>query len=422
MLMTELHPAWSHSSNIYEVNVRQYTAEGTFTAFQKHLPRLRDMGVEILWFMPVTAISVIGRKGSLGSYYAVADYKKVNPEFGSLQDFIELVRDAHKQGFKVIIDWVANHSGNDNVWISEHQEFYEHDDLGQIIHPNGWDDVSKLNYGNEDMQAAMIDAMGYWIKECNIDGFRCDMAHLVQLDFWEKANATLQKVKPGLFWLAECEEPGYHKAFDATYTWKWMHASEDFCKHTISLPTLINTLYEYDQTFPLTGYRVYFTSNHDENSWNGTEYEKYGDAAKLFAVFSCTWNGLPMIYSGQELPNYKRLKFFDKDLIEWNTCNLHSFYKTLLELRIANPVFRASDPLVTTSIIQTDQPDKILLFKRNTSWHEVVIILNFSSEEVNFQTTLSGSYDDIFTRTHVSLDQNNAITMEGWDFLVLEKH
>ena len=418
----EIHPAWSHSSNIYEVNIRQYTPEGTFVAFQKHLPRLKDMGVEILWFMPVTVISIHGRKGTLGSYYAVADYKKINPEFGSIQDFTNLVEDAHRLGFKIIIDWVANHSGNDNVWIAEYPGFYEYDDQGQIIHPNGWEDVSKLNYANNNMKVAMIDAMAYWIQQCNIDGFRCDMAHLVQLDFWEMAKASLHSVKPGLFWLAECEEPSYHKVFDATYTWKWMHACEEFCTRAISLPSLINTLNEYDQTFPPSAYRVYFTSNHDENSWNGTEYEKFGDAARLFAVFSCTWKGLPMIYSGQELPNYKRLKFFDKDVIDWDNCNLHTFYKTLLSLRLVNPVFSAANLLVTTTILETDQPDKIFLFKKNTSWHECLIILNFSGEQVIFQTTLSGNYEDIFNATSFKLDQNNAITMEAWSYLVLQKH
>ena len=420
--MAYSHPLWSHSSNIYEVNTRQYTPEGTFVSFQKHLPRLKDMGVEILWFMPVTPISEVGRKGSLGSYYAVADYKKVNPEFGSFEDFVALVEDAQQQGFKVIVDWVANHSGNDNVWITDHPEYYERDENGHIIHPNGWDDVSKLDFSNNDMQEAMIEAMSFWIRKCNIDGFRCDMAHLVQLDFWEKAAAYLQTIKPGLFWLAECEEPAYHAVFDATYTWKWMHASEEFCKHQLSLPALIQTLYEYDRTFPPNAYRVYFTSNHDENSWNGTEYEKYGDAAKLLAVFSCTWNGLPMLYSGQELPNYKRLAFFDKDAIEWGECTLHTFYKKLFAVRAVNPLLRAADPAVKTSLIDSDQPDKILIFTRSNTTSEVLVILNFSDGAISIITGLTGMFTDIFNDQPVVLEKEMPILINAWDYKVLQKH
>jgi Glycosidases len=306
------HPSWSYNTNIYEVNVRQYTHEGTFEAFKKHLLQLKDMGVEVLWLMPITPISSKGRKGTLGSYYAVQNYKAVNPEFGSLQDFIELVKYSHDLGFKIIIDWVANHTGNDNVWIDEHPDFFCYEE-GQIVHPHGWEDVSKLNFDNDEMQHAMIDTMRFWIDTCDIDGFRCDMAHLVPLDFWKRARTELQKIKPDQFWLAECEEVNYHDVFDATYTWKWMHATEEFCKDKIGLDNLFSVLKNYNDSFPKDAFRIYFTSNHDENSWNGTEYEKYGDAVKALAVFSCTWNGIPMIYSGQELPNYKRLQFFDKD-------------------------------------------------------------------------------------------------------------
>lgn len=419
------HPAWSCHTNIYEVNVRQYTSEGTFEAFQKHLRRLKDMGVEILWFMPVMPISIKDRKGNLGSYYAIKNYTDINPEFGTLQNFNELVENAHELGFKVIIDWVANHTGNDNIWLNEHPEFFCYDDSNKIIHPNGWDDVSKLNYDNERMQLAMIDAMKFWIEECYIDGFRCDMAHLVPLDFWRKARAELQQSKDDLFWLAECEEESYHEVFDATYTWKWMHATEKFCKKEIDLKSLIDVLYQYNNSFSQEAFRIYFTSNHDENTWNGTEYEKYGDAAKAFAVFSCMWNGIPMIYSGQELPNYKRLQFFDKDVIDWlSKCELHEFYKTLLNLRKKKTALYACDSNVTTYIINTNHPDKIFSFLRSNKNDEVLVVLNLSAEKFNcnfLDNLLKEKFINVFDQKEIDFSQEQNIEMLPWDYKVFEK-
>jgi len=417
------HPAWSFNSNIYEVNVRQYTTEGTFVAFEKHLPRLQQMGVEILWFMPVTPISAKDRKGSLGSYYAVQNYTEINPEFGSLKDFNTLVETAHSLGFKVIIDWVANHTGNDNIWIDLHPDFFVYDGSNQIVHPHGWDDVSKLNFENNDMQDAMIESMKFWITTADIDGFRCDMAHLVPLEFWRKAKDELDKSKPHLFWLAECEEADYHQVFDATYTWQWMHKTEQFLKHNEDVDGLVNLLIYYDQHFPKDAFRVYFTSNHDENSWNGTEYEKYGDAVKLLSVFGCTWNGIPMIYSGQELPNYKRLKFFDKDKIEWtDKCQLHDFYKTLLGLRKTNTSLHAGDTNVVTSKLSTSRDDKIFSYLRSNKEDAVLVVLNFSPRAINFGLrNIRGVFKNVFSKEYLNVNVNSNLHVEGWGYYVFER-
>ncbi|MEP6927125.1 MAG: alpha-amylase family glycosyl hydrolase, partial [Ginsengibacter sp.] len=269
------HPKWSYGASIYEVNLRQYTLEGTFDAFSKHLPRLKDMGLKILWFMPITPISETGRLGILGSYYSVKNYTDTNPEFGTVNDFKKLVAKAHELGFKIIIDWVANHSGNDHHWVTEHPEFYRYIDGNQLLHPHGWTDVAQLNYDNPDLRETMIAAMKFWLKECDIDGYRCDMAHLVPLDFWVLAKKKLSKIKDNLFWLGECEKPEYHAVFDATYTWRWMHASEEFYHNRMNLQALLTVLYKSVTEFPGDAFRTYFTSNHDENSWNGTEFEKY---------------------------------------------------------------------------------------------------------------------------------------------------
>lgn len=422
-LVIHEHPEWSYSTNIYEVNLRQYTLEGTFEAFGKSLPRLKDMGVKILWFMPITPISKKDRLGTLGSYYAAENYTATNPEFGTIEDFKKLVNQAHELGFKVILDFVANHTGNDHVWIEQHPEFYCYDDDKQIIHPCGWTDVSKLNYDVPELREHVIDCLKFWVTECDIDGYRCDMAHLVPLDFWVEAKEKLTETKDHLFWLAECEVPEYHKVFDATYTWSWMHASEEFYHQRMNLQSLLTILYKSVTEFPPNAFRVYFTSNHDENSWNGTEYEKYGDTAQLFAVFSCTWNGIAMIYSGQELPNKKRLKFFDKDVIEWHgSFELHDFYKTLLTLHSTNKSLRAGDHDVLTQIISHPDDRQIFSYLRKHEIDEVLVVLNCSSTGINFQVNdVTGVFRNVFDGSDINFNINNQVYVNPWGYLVFEK-
>ena len=304
---------WAHTTNIYEANVRQYTPEGTLNAFALQMPRLKDMGVKTLWFMPLTPIAQKNKKGSLGSYYACSDYTSINPEFGTLEDFKSLVKQAHEMGFKVIIDWVANHTGWDHKWTTEHPEYYQKDSsTNDFKIASGMDDIIELDFKNPALRKAMKDAMAFWINECDIDGFRCDLAFWVELDFWKETRQELDAIKP-LYWLGEFDElekPEYGEAFDASYTWTWMHKAKEFYQNELSIDTLMEVLKKYDDLGDST-MRAWFTTNHDENSWNGTEYEKYGSKAKALAVFTFTWNGLPLIYSGQETANNKRLQFFD---------------------------------------------------------------------------------------------------------------
>jgi len=418
-----VHPKWSYSTNIYEVNLRQYTLEGTFETFSQSLPRLKDMGVKTLWFMPITPISKKDRLGELGSYYAVQNYTDTNPEFGTLEDFKKLVTKAHDMGFKIILDFVADHTGNDHAWITEHPEFYNYEENNELLHPHGWSDVSKLNFDVPELWESVIDAMKFWVKEYDIDGYRCDMAHLVPLDFWEQAKKKLSKYKDNLFWLGECEVPAYHKVFDATYTWRWMHASEEFYHNRMNLQSLITVLYKSVTEFPCNAFRTYFTSNHDENSWNGTEFEKYGDAAQLFAVFSATWNGIPMIYSGQELPNKKRLRFFEKDVIEWqDKFELHDFYKTLLTLHSTNKSLRAGDTEVLTQIISHPDDHQVFSYLRKHETDEVLVILNCCGEGMNFQVkNVKGVFRNVFGGDDINFDSNGNVYINAWGYLVFEK-
>ena len=413
---------WAATANIYEVNLRQYTPEGTIAAFQKELPRLRNMGIDILWFMPLTPISVEKRQGSLGSYYACSHYRLVNKEFGNIEDFKELVVSAHAQGFKVIIDWVANHTGYDHVWTKEHPGFYKKDHEGNFYCAFGWIDVIDLDYSNRSLWETMVAEMDFWIKECDIDGFRCDMAHLVPLDFWSYARTQLEMQKK-LFWLAESEVAEYHQVFDATYAWEFLHAAEAVYKNSASLQSLRNVLEKYNQAFPANGLRVLFTSNHDENSHSGSEYERFGDGAEAFAVLCATWkNSLPLIYSGQEMPNKKRLKFFDKDPIEW-TGNylLDDFYKVLLSLRKACTALRSGDSTVDTKIIGTNAPENIFAFLRKHEKNEVLVLLNLSASKIRFMIKdefVAGRFINAFSGIESNINNLIHFEMEKWGYMI----
>jgi alpha-amylase len=419
---------WTHNTNIYEVNLRQYTREGSFAAFAHELPRLKDMGVQVLWFMPVTPIAQKNKKGELGSYYAASDYTSVNPEFGTLEDFKNLVKQAHAQGFKVIIDWVANHTGWDHHWTKEHPEYYEKDSVtNDFKKASGMDDIIELDFHNPELVRAMIDAMKFWVNETGIDGFRCDLAFWVELDFWQKARKELDAIRL-LFWLGELdpiEHPEYMGAFDAAYTWSWMHKTEEFYKKHLPIETLDTVLKEYDHIGD-SSMRAWFTSNHDENSWNGSEYEKYGDMAKPLAVFSCTWNGIPLIYSGQELPNLKRLKFFEKDVIEWTGNNqLHDFYKKLLTLHTNNPALRAGDPSAQTLRLQSNDKEHVFAYLRKNGEHEVLVLLNLStnanSSFVLTDENVKGRYKEIFTGVERDFSVSRNFEIKPWQYLVFEK-
>lgn len=416
---------WPAATNIYEVNIRQYTPEGTFTAFAKELPRLKDMGVEVLWLMPIHPIGKKNRKGLLGSYYSIRDFKDVNPEFGTRDDFKTLVKIVHELGMKIIIDWVANHAAWDNVWTEEHPDYFERDADGNFKAPYDWTDVIQIDHTSIAEQDAMIAAMKFWVTDFDIDGFRADLAHLTPLSFWKKARAAIEPLKQNLFWLAETEEISYHAVFDASYTWEWMHKTEEFCKGKIQFNDLIDLLKMQEEQFPSNAYRMYFTSNHDENSWNGTEYEKYGGMAKAFAVFSFTWNGIPMIYSGQELPNLKRLKFFEKDTIAWKQEHLlHDFYKTLLGLRKRNPATAAGDTSVTTHLICTDRDKSILGYLRRKEADEILVFLNLSNQEIDVTITdslINGSFSNVFDDSLSQLSAGSLLRIMPGGFLVFEK-
>jgi len=418
------HPEWSKHSNIYEVNVRQYTPEGTFNAFEKHLDRLSKMGVDILWFMPITPIGEKNRKGTLGSYYSVKDYTAVNPEFGTLEDFKSLVKSAHAKGMHVIIDWVANHTAWDNAWITEHPEWYKKDSLGNIVSPFDWSDVAALDYSNHQLWKAMIGSMEFWLKNSDIDGFRCDVAGMVPVPFWDSARMALDNIRP-VFMLAEAEEPDLNRhAFDMSYGWEMHHTMAQVAQGK-QPATAIDKIVKKDlQQFGSNTYMMQFTTNHDENSWNGTEYEKMGDAAETMAVLSWIIPGMPLIYTGQEAANHRRLKFFDKDSIQWNNYPLESFYAGLINLKDKNPALWNGDFGGSYRMLSNSDAAKVLSFVRVKQKNKVLFIANMSGEPVTTKIDFgldAGKYTDWSNGNQAVLGSSNEIKLTPWQYKIYVK-
>ncbi|OFX28898.1 MAG: alpha-amylase [Bacteroidetes bacterium GWF2_42_66] len=416
-----VQPEWAEDAVLYEVNIRQYTPEGTFNAFAEHLPRLKELGVEILWIMPVNPISEKNRKGSLGSYYSIADYTAVNPEFGTMDDFKNLVAKCHKMGFKVIIDWVANHTGWDNHWITEYPEWYTADSLGNIIPPVAdWSDVADLNYDVPQMRRAMIDAMDFWLEETDIDGFRCDVAWGVPQDFWEAARASFDSIKPA-YMLAEDEDhPAFlEKAFQSNYAWKLHHLMNDVAQGKQTASVFKNYFTEAEGKYMPGSFPMQFITNHDENSWQGTIAERMGAAGDAFAVFSFTIPGIPLIYSGQEAGLSKRLLFFEKDEIDWNNLEKQKFYKKLVDLKTGNKALWNGDAGGDFKIPETTSGNAFC-FVRERGKSKVLAIFNFSSEEssVGFSLPEGGTFINYFSGEKEKLDTQLMVEMPAWGYKI----
>ncbi|RYY66426.1 MAG: DUF3459 domain-containing protein [Chitinophagaceae bacterium] len=417
---------WWLASNVYEVNLRQYSKAGSINEFAKSLPRLKEMGVEILWFMPVTPIGVEGRKENekqMGSYYAVRNYTAFNEDYGSMEDWKAFVKQAQGMGFKVITDWVANHSAPDNHWVKEHPEFYAKDSTGKMYGPFDWTDVRKLDYSNRGLRDSMIAAMKFWLTETGIDGFRCDVAAEVPTDFWKECIATLKTIRPDIFMLAETDKPELHTAgFDVSYGWQAMHAMKDLYTGKYTLAQFDSVNVQGIKDFPKNAARLFFTTNHDENSWNGTEYEKFGPAAKAFAVFTQTYaQSIPLIYNGQELPNKKRLKFFVKDTISWTgQYAMADFYRTLLSLRKTNPALAVNAGYEKLS---STRDAEVYAYLRKQGERKVLVILNLSKVPQRFKITnavINGSPRNVFMGVSEKLDDQHEFSIEPWGYLVYD--
>lgn len=414
------HPDWSYGAVIYEMNVRQYTPEGSLEAATRELPRLKELGVDVVWLMPIYPIGVKERKGTLGSYYAISDYCAVNPEFGTMEDFDRLLAEAHRLELRVVLDWVANHTSPDARWITEQPaDWYVRDSLGRTIVQYDWTDIAKLNYDNADMRAAMEEAMRFWLAR-GIDGFRCDMACEVPIDFWRTTLPALRHDYPDIYMLAEGEGPALHEgAFDASYAWELHHLMNDIARGSKSPGELRKWVEKDAVTTPPEAFRLMFTSNHDENSWAGTEFERMGGAARVMALLTFTLpKGQPLIYTGQEMGYDHRFAFFEKDPVPaWEENDHTEFYRQLIRLRHANEALAAGERGgATTWIAQESLPEGVVGFSRRTASNDVTVVANLSPQEVTFDLPVEGRRREFFSAKEFS--GGDPVTLPAWGWLV----
>lgn len=426
------HPEWTRSAVIYQVNQRNFTPEGTLRAAEKHLQRIRDLGADIVWLMPINPIGEVNRKGSLGSPYAVKDYFAVNPEFGDLGHLQHFVAKAHEMGLYVILDWVANHTAWDNALVDSHADWYARDGSG-ALRPTpwwDWDDIIDLDYDNAELRDYMAEAMCFWVREAGVDGYRCDVAGFVPLDFWERVRSELETIKP-VFMLAEWETRDLHsRAFDASYAWSWNAAVHLVAQGMSDLEPL-RVYYAWNSgSWPRDAMRMTFVSNHDMNASVGTEFEQFGDALEAAIVLSVVGEGIPLIYSGQEAGSDRRLLFFDKDLIDWRDHELGTLYRSLFALKKNHAALWNGAWGARMERVKNSLEDSVLTFIRNRPADDlagadtVFAAINFSADEQTFllgDVLHPGAYQDAFTGETIELAAGAQVTLPGWGQCVLTR-
>lgn len=420
------HPEWTKSAALYQINLRQFTAEGTFAAAEQQLPRIKALGADIVWLMPIHPIGEKNRKGSLGSPYAVRDYLGVNPEFGTLADLKHFVATAHSLGLYVIFDWVANHTAWDNPLAQEHPDWYQRDWKGEF-RPTpwfDWTDIINLDYRQPGLRQYMTEAMKYWVTEADIDGYRCDVAGFVPLDFWNNVRRELDTIKP-VFLLAEAQSRDLHaEAFDATYAWGWYEAMHQVAAGKANVGALIGYYSENEGLFPTGCMRLTFVSNHDKNAWDGTQSEQFGDGLAAAIVLSVVGDGIPLLHNGQEAGESKRLKFFERDPIEWKEHPVGELYRRLFALKKANSTLWNGQWGALMVHVPNSAPSAVLSFVRRNATDKVFAVFNFSKEtrKVKFEEALfPGTYTDYFSGARVELSATTELELAPWAYRVFVK-
>ena len=423
------HPKWAYESTIYELNTRQLTPEGTFATAEKVLPTLRENGIDILWIMPCQPIGKLTRKGTLGSYYSIIDYCQMNPEFGTREDFEHFLQTAHDLGFKVILDWVANHTAPDSEW-TKNEGWHYRDSLGNLMVQYDWTDISKLDYHNQDMRNEMLRCMRWWMDSIGIDGFRCDVAGEVPTDFWNWAMADIRKDHPDMFTLAEDEDKAQElteSAFDMYYGWTLHHLMNGVAQGKNTVNDLWAYFAKADSTIRPNAIRMNFITNHDENSWNGTEFERMGNSVPLWSAFCYVVPGMPMIYTGQLSGNHHRLEFFEKDMIDINPEYAQAdLYKQLNQLRADNKALHSPEQGAPMMRIAADN-EHIFACVRHAEgkWcdNTVIAVMNMSGEEQTVTLDLTGyegKYDCICGKS-IQLEASQTLTLQPWEYKIYTK-
>jgi len=420
------HPEWSKNATIYQLNTRQFSEEGTFKAAQKQLPRLKELGIDIIWLMPIHPIGEKNRKGSLGSPYSVKDYYGVNSEFGTLQDLKNFVNEAHTLGMYVILDWVANHTSWDNELVLEHPNWYDKDYKNEFRPTPWWDwsDIIDLDFNKPAVRKYMTEALKYWVKEANIDGYRCDVAGFVPVEFWNNVRKELDEIKP-VFMLAEWESRDLHaNAFDMTYAWSWNEAVHKICTGKADVNQLCIYYSWNESAFPKNSMRMTFVSNHDKNAWEGTMYEQFGDGLEAAIVLSVIGEGMPLIYNGQEAGNAKRLEFFEKDAIKWQEHKIGNLYKELFLLMKQNTALWHAKWSSRMIKVPNNYESEVFSFVRQNEKDKVFAVFNFSKNDkiIEFEEKLyHGNYTDFSTKNEIELNENSVLELKPWSYKIFIK-
>ncbi len=418
-----MHPDWSLDATLYELNTRQFTEAGTFGAAEAHLPRLAGLGVDIIWLMPIHPIGEKNRKGSLGSPYSVRDYFGVNPEFGTLDDLKRFIAAAHALGMHVILDWVANHTAWDNPLVAEHPEWYARDAAGQLRSTPWWDwsDVVDLDFGQPGLRRYMLEAMSYWVREADIDGFRCDVAGYVPGDFWDAARSVLDAIRP-VFMLAEWEARDLHdRAFDATYAWTWNDALHAITRGAADTTALVRYYSWREKAWPPEAMRMTFIANHDTNSWKGTQFERFGKGLHAAIALSVVGDGIPLLYCGQEAGNEKRLAFFEKDPIVWREHPVGDLYRRLFGLKHGNTALWNAPRGALMEKVPNSAERYVFSFVRANERDGVFAVFNLSAESrtATFAGTRHhGRYLDVFGGATAAFTEATALELEPWTYRV----
>ncbi len=389
---SEITPITKGNRVIYEVNVRNYSAEGNFKGLERDLPRLKDMGVDILWLMPVHPIGEEKREGSKGSSYSVKDYKSINPDYGTADDLKSLITAAHAAGMEIWLDWVANHTAWDHIWVTTHLDYYAEKNGKRPYSPEGWTDVVQLDYNNAEMRTAMINAMKYWVQEFDIDGYRCDAATYVPLSFWREARAEVDNVKK-ITWLCEGDNPLYMQVFDYDYAWAFNTALNNFGKdgNVSGLISECNKLFS-NNSYANKGRMIYLT-NHDLNAHDGTEFTRYGKNVLPLTVLSFTIYDMPLIYNGQEIGMNEMMSLFEVTPVKWDPTNkvFVNLFKRLTQLKRTQPAMEDGTNRGALRIYPTNN-ENVFVYSRIRGNNEVLVMLNFGGIPVNFKFTETVPY------------------------------
>jgi len=416
------HPEWSRNAVIYEVNVRQFSQDGSLNAVADQLPELKKLGVDILWLMPIYPIGEKNRKGPLGSYYSVKNYKEVNPEFGTMDDFKALVKKTHEEGLHIILDWVPNHSAWDNPLTVTHPDYYMKDSVGNFVSPFDWTDVIRFNYDNPDMRHYMTNTMKWWITETGIDGFRCDVAHMIPENYWNNLRASLDSLPGEVFMLAESDQPFLNdSAFDMTYDWKFHHIMNEIASGNKEATAVMQHFNWVDSVYPVDSYLMEFTSNHDENSWNGSAIKRLGLGAPTFAALTYIVPGMPLIYDGQEAGMEKSLLFFERDPIVWKHSPMRDLYTELNTLKHTSKALYNGAEGGSFVQVNTSADANVFAALREKDADRVFAVFNLSDSAMTISLkgdAFAGDFQDYFDKTKTTFVGNDQMLLSPWEYKI----